>query len=210
MGICVLYASRSPSLIYQMPQLFSNFTVNFWKFFTFAVEGKMSLYFTVTFLLTPFSIFTFSQIVAICQNLNDSFSGHRCLLRTVWCLNTMVCKPHFSFISFPQPLIHQRLINSHRAITFSPLWASTQWCAWMWMEVWASLSLAVWTWKYLVVRGSSKDVAPKNQPEAGGLSGKKAIQRQTEETSFLFFNLFLRESVYLMAQKVVWLPRQAA
>lgn len=47
----------------------------------------------------------------------------------------------------------------------------------------------------------------KNAPEAEGLSG-----RQAEEIPFiyLFFFNFLRESMYLMAQKVVWLPRQAA
>lgn len=48
-------------------------------------------------------------------------------------------------------------------------------------------------------------MALKNGPKAAELPG-----RQTEEILFLFFFNFLRESMYLMAQKIVWLPRQAA
>lgn len=47
----------------------------------------------------------------------------------------------------------------------------------------------------------------KNGPEAVGLSG-----RQTEEIPFIYLFIFnfLRQSMYLMAPKVVWFPRQAA
>lgn len=53
LGMWVLYTSRSPSLIYQMPQLFSNFTRNFWMFFTFIVEGKKAFVFHYIFPPTP-------------------------------------------------------------------------------------------------------------------------------------------------------------
>lgn len=49
----MLYTSRSPSLIYQMPQLFSNSTRNFWMFFTFIVEGKKAFVFHYIFPPTP-------------------------------------------------------------------------------------------------------------------------------------------------------------
>lgn len=47
-----------------------------------------------------------------------------------------------------------------------------------------------------MMQGASKDVASKNGPEARGLSGKKAIQRQIEKITFFFFK-FISEGEYV-------------
>lgn len=40
--------------------------------------------------------------------------------------------------------------------------------------------------------------------------GSRASWEADRRNSFFIFFNFLRESMYLMAQKIVWLPRQAA
>lgn len=92
----VLYTSRSPSLIYQMPQLFSNFTMNFFIFFSFILKEKKSFCISLYPSSYPFSIFTFSQVVATCENLGDPFSGCRFLVQAawaVWCASQIALLP---------------------------------------------------------------------------------------------------------------------
>ena len=120
------------------------------------------------------------------------------------CLNSKVCKPPCSFISFPQALLRQRLVNSHGVVVLSPLCTSTQCCAWTQTEVWVGLSLA-----------ESELGNTQWSEEQAWTRRKRMGQRQQRFLEgrwkqFLFFFFFLRESVYLMSQKAVWLPRKAA
>lgn len=190
MGTCVLYASRSPSLIYQMPQLFSNFTVSFCKFFTFTLEEKVFLYLTVTFFLISFSILTFS---GACLNLS--------LGADVSCeLHGMQTTLLFHQLpSGPDPSETDQQSLSCQVLSFlrfqSALCMNIKW------GMSKSKPCTAWIWKYPVKWGWGMDKTQKNGPEALGLS-----KRQTEETSFIFLCL-LRDGCCLASQKGCWVER---
>lgn len=118
----VLYTSRSPSLIYQMPQLFSNFTMNFFIFFSFILKGKKSFCISLYPSSYPFSIFTFSQVVATCENLGDPFSGCRFLVQAawaVWCASQIAllpASPRLWSTSSPWVVMASPLCTPHRAV----------------------------------------------------------------------------------------------
>lgn len=164
----------------------------------------MLLYFAVSFPLAPFSAFTLSQIVTICWNLDESFSGHRYLSQTAWtvrCANRIA--PSSASLR-PWPIRDWSMVTE---LSCFLLFALPHSAMWEHELRYKSKPCAVWTWKYTVKWGTSADTVVKNGPEAVGLSG-----RQTEEIPFIYLFIFnfLRQSMYLMAPKVVWFPRQAA
>lgn len=117
-----------------MPQLVGNFTMHFGKFFAFTLEEKR-LAFHCVILLN--SILYFSQTVAVCWVLNESFSRYKSLLCTAehYGVQTTLLFHWLPSGSDPSQ-------NNHRIVIFSPLCYSTRCCAWTYAEVWASRSLA--------------------------------------------------------------------
>lgn len=158
----------------------------------------MLLYFTVTFLLTPllFSHFLkLSQYARSWMNLPLGADVPYELLEQHGVLFYQLPSAPDTSETNQQSLMSCFL---HSALPQSAVHECKPRNEW----VWASHN--VWTWKYSVKWRTSMDMALKNRSQGARLSGR---QRDSVRSGLF---LFWRESMYLMAQKVSWLPSETA